>query len=79
MLYQNARRKALYNPLVVETFIGRQALLGVPLQTPSNQVDETLVGILPKFDHDVAYPLFLLLMGKYFERGWHRVVFELRE
>ena len=66
---------------MIETLVGGEPLLGVPLETTGYQVDELMVRLFAKLDHNVFETFFPLSQVIYFADSWHRslLLFELLE
>jgi hypothetical protein len=65
-MQDNVRGKALHYPFMRQTFFGSQALFGVPLEAPTDEIDEGRIWRFSKLLHDVLEAFFFLVLGQHF-------------
>lgn len=70
-------RKSLDDPFVLQAFIRRESLLGIPLKASTNEIYEGRIWQLSQLAHDVAESFFFLIVCEDLKRCRDCVVFEL--
>ena len=66
IMQDNVWWQAFDDPFVLETFVRRDTLRWVPLQTEANEIDEGGVWHFPQLVHDVSETLLLLILRENF-------------